>query len=90
MRDPGVAGASEGKRIGVGNAVGFDDPLPGAQVPPEVGIDGVARGHSEQTEEKDRGERDFGAMECVKDSSHRRCDYRMAAILDRSVQAESG
>jgi len=65
MRDPCVAGASEGKRIGVGNAVGFDDPLAGAQVPPEIGIDGVARGHGEQAEEEDGGERDSNAVECV-------------------------
>ncbi len=65
MGYPGVAGASERKRIGVGNVAGFYDPLAGAEMPPEIGIDGVARGHGEQAEEEDCGEGDSGAAERV-------------------------
>lgn len=37
------------------NVACFHDPLPGAQVPPEVGISGRTGGHGEQTEEQDGG-----------------------------------
>ena len=50
MRYPGVPGTSEGKRVGVGDMAGFDDPLPGAQMPPKIGIGGRACRHAEQTE----------------------------------------
>ena len=34
MGDPWLPGASEGKMIGVRDAAGLRDPLPGAQMPP--------------------------------------------------------
>jgi hypothetical protein len=43
-----MTGASEGKMVGVGDVSGFHDPLPGAQMPPEIGIGGRACRHTEQ------------------------------------------
>jgi len=55
MRYPGAALAGERKRIGVGNVTRLDDPLPGAEVPPEVGIGGIAGGHGQKAKEQDGG-----------------------------------
>jgi hypothetical protein len=36
----------------MGDMAGLYNPLPGAQVPPEIGVDGMARGHRQQAEEE--------------------------------------
>jgi len=36
----------------VRDVAGFDDPLTGAKVPPEIGIEGVARRHRQQAEQE--------------------------------------
>src|SRR5258708_30428157 len=50
MRYPGVPGASERKRVGVGDVAGFYDPLSGAQVPPEIGVGRRTGRHAEQSQ----------------------------------------
>ena len=52
MGDPWLPGASEGKMIGVRDAAVFRDPLPGAQMPPQIGIDRVTRRHRQQAEQE--------------------------------------
>jgi len=46
-----VPGASERKRVGVGDVAGLHDPLPGAQMPPEIGIDSRTGRHAEQPQQ---------------------------------------
>ena len=53
MRNPWAAAASERKRIGVRDVVSLNNQLTGTQVPPEIGVSGAARGHSQQAEEED-------------------------------------
>ena len=65
-----MPGAREGKRIEVGHVARFHDPLPGAQMPPEIGVDGVARRHRQQTEEQDSCERYLRRAQPLENSSH--------------------
>src|SRR5580700_10056386 len=52
MSDPGLPGASVGKRIGVGNVFVLGDVLPSFEMPPDIRIGDVARGHREEAEEQ--------------------------------------
>ena len=56
VRDPGLSGTSERERIGVRDVPGLHDPLPGAQVPPEIGIGGWPGRNAEQPQEQQHRE----------------------------------
>src|ERR1700678_4274249 len=47
VRDPGLAGSSVGKWIGVRHAMVLRDVLPGLEVPPYVRVGDIARRHGE-------------------------------------------
>ena len=59
VSDPGVTGASVGKRIGVGNRFVLGNELAGFEVPPDVGVDDIARSHGEEPKEEDGEEGAF-------------------------------
>jgi len=57
VRYPWIPSTSKGERVGVWNMPGLHDPLPGAQMPPQIGISGAPRRHGEQAEKQDSCER---------------------------------
>ena len=88
VRYPGVAGPSKGEGIGVGYVARFQDPLSGAEMPPEIGIDGVAGGQGEQTEEQDAAKNLTSAP--AKNRRARRCEgCHLEGIIESVVQKSS-
>src|ERR1035438_1147425 len=88
VRDPGMARASEGERIGVRDVARFHDPLSSAEMPPEVGIDGIARGHGQQSEEQDAAENFTSAP--AKRTRARRCQgHHLEGIIESVVRKSS-
>ena len=67
MSYPGLSGTSEGKRIGMRNALVLDDELASLEMPPDVRIGDIARRHGEQAEEQHRQEN----VLCAEQSVHR-------------------
>jgi hypothetical protein len=43
-----MAGTSERKGVDVGDVAGFHNQLTGAEMPPQIGIDGIAGRHGEK------------------------------------------
>src|SRR5215470_7626711 len=55
MGNPGLSSTGKREWVGVRNRSGFDNPLPGAQVPPQIRVEGRACCHGQQTEQQDAG-----------------------------------
>ena len=53
MIDPWLSKPRVGVRIGVKDFVILDDQLPGAQMPPQIGIGGGARRHGKKAQSQD-------------------------------------